>query len=291
MSPDSWLFPVPLRGVGTEDIESLPSYFCRSAICHGVSVGKVFAHALEEHARRYPDEAQLYMRRRVWQHKVAPPRSMSRNPGLLGFHVRWEYFARRTLPAWITGTGLPELQSATFSALRHYTPFYAHQLFWGDMRWCPACFHEFLLAGDDGYYKLQWQLESVLLCAIHGVALEDRCPHCNADQNSWNSRVPARFCQRCKLNLGHAGNPEGIERTVGCRRHDKSNILLPMVREIAKNPELIYPSEGAHSVARSIQERTKEIPSHSPSAEFPRLRPSRFPRLGTTQFPECQRRR
>lgn len=73
------------------------------------------------------------------------------------------------------------------------------------LSYCPMCLGEAL------YYRIHWRLALSVCCAVHGVLLRDRCPHCTApicvfrgelgDRGRYDARLLAN-CFRCGKSLG-----------------------------------------------------------------------------------------
>jgi hypothetical protein len=67
------------------------------------------------------------------------------------------------------------------------------------------------------------------------------------------------LCQRCKRELGQVRKLDGVDHPRGHLVFDKSNIVRGMIREIAKDPTLIYPADGSLSVVTLLKERARTV--------------------------------
>lgn len=78
--------------------------------------------------------------------------------------------------------------------------------------WCPVCLKE------HPYVRRHWRLSCALVCAEHGVLLEEACPHCAAPfaplrhdlgkGRHWiHAELPFRHCSTCGGCLDGAGTP------------------------------------------------------------------------------------
>lgn len=183
------LFPIPLEGFGTADVESLASYVHRSAKAHGVHVGVLLRHVhLEAH---FDDQLQ-------------------------DLH-RW------SLPAYIRPEELVianELTRNLTSAMSHFSKqSLGHGTLWflssvvgrssGEIcegfRWCPECMAEIEAVGGTAYFKLIWHLKGIDCCPVHRTPFVSACPKCGCSQTSYVKTAPLNICQDCGSNLAKRG--------------------------------------------------------------------------------------
>ena len=56
------------------------------------------------------------------------------------------------------------------------------------LRYCPECIKSY------GYYKMQWQYKTSLICSEHLIWLHDSCHHCDSDVALKNSKIKECIC-------------------------------------------------------------------------------------------------
>jgi len=181
LNPRSALHALEPFGVGTSDVESLQSYFCRLALSHSTTtqelsrlvarrIGQEIAHDFKWHQRQIS--------------------------GIRESALTWS----SALSALTTVTGLDELtfrpwhkvisQNGLSIATRG--------------QFCPACFAEDKATGRQPYFRLAWELKTVAVCGRHRTLLVQHCPACFKD----NVRHAAAFvvpgwCTHCGEFLGN----------------------------------------------------------------------------------------
>ncbi len=179
-NPRSALHALEPIGLGTGEVESLLSYFCRLAVSHSTStlslsraVAQRFEHDVEEQFDWYHrqlsgmGEAAL-----TWSGALSALTSVPR-------------LDRLTFLPWkdvISQNGLPILNKGQF---------------------CPQCLAEDLASGRTPYFRLAWESKSVTVCNKHRSRLTQHCPCCGKD----NVRHAAAFvipgwCTKCGAFLG-----------------------------------------------------------------------------------------
>lgn len=229
----SYLFHLQLRGLGTTEVEALGSYIHRLASCHGASVNRLLSHAYEWYRYENPS-----FRKNV-------PELHSRGP--LAIYVRPNNATEEMVQVLSSAADAPELRSGTFlavtSALHRSTGVFSQHL-----RWCPSCMAEFIKANDDGYFKLAWHLTTISHCHIHGTKLLDRCYHCGSYQDGYGIKHRCTHCQKCNKPLSE---PIECSARTGSWEVQGSD-LLDLIDEIAKDPELIYPTESVRRLIISL---------------------------------------
>lgn len=180
----SRLFPIPLCGAGTAEVESLPSYIHRLAYKHGVFVGELLRYVVRQVER---DESYtgrvVTLPRHIRVHDVLRANGLAR-----GLTEMLEHMTRQRL----TGTTV-----ALFNGPLTMSRGELHKGF----RWCPECLAEMAMMGEEPYLKLIWQFRAVLACPIHRSPFLERCDHCGCDQTSYIKRRPLGRCQDCGVPL------------------------------------------------------------------------------------------
>lgn len=174
-----FLYPLRLQGVGTQDVEALPSYLIRLAASHGVSVNQLLRYI----ASVFPGQDQAAYR----SLEVTRISTLCRGNGTTAFlvNVLTELGAekRSTLMA---STFLP------LSGVLHRSRGIGDEL-----RWCPVCLLEQLGNGDPPFIKLVWCLSDVEACRSHRVVLRNRCGKCQKSQGGMSRRSSMARCCHC----------------------------------------------------------------------------------------------
>lgn len=217
----AYLFYIPLRGTGTSDVEALGSYVQRLSLIHGVTANKLMKHTFSLYSSRNPNFR-----------KSLPAFHSS---GSLAIYVRPNEATHELAQVLAAATGVDDIRSGTFLALRNAL----HRsvgAFSRHFRWCPSCMDEFRRLGDSGYYKLQWHLEAITHCHIHGCELVDRCSNCGSYQDGFGLKTICRCCIKCGAELSECGS---ITNSV--RSWELNGVeLIELVEEIARDHNLMY---------------------------------------------------
>lgn len=187
-TPRSALHALAAIGLGTPDVESLTSYFCRLANSHACTTSDLAKFVVEriDPGRWETHQGDPHKCRYTWHE-----RSIS---GIGPSALSWA-----SALAQLTGVG--SLSQLTLLALQGcVTP---KGLMAVQSRWCPHCLHEDLAQGRTPYLRLAWDIGIVKICARHGVPLWARCPHCKKSnvRHSANVVVPG-WCTSCGHFLG-----------------------------------------------------------------------------------------
>ena len=182
------LFPIPLIGIGTCDIESLAGYIHRIAYEHGIFVGELLRFVHRHSVDRFsnPDYPKLsdYI-------SVAEI-------------VRINDHSDMILEMFEIMTG-QDLRAGTLSWMRGLITRLAGEVYSG-FRWCPECFYEMEVMDQPCYFKLIWSIKSVGHCAVHRTPLVSNCSRCNCDQTTYKKNYSLSLCQSCGLLLSKRKN-------------------------------------------------------------------------------------
>lgn len=230
-----FLFPVPLLGVGTSDVEALSSYLCRLSAAHRAPIG-VILRAAYEWCEKNSEEP-------------AFP-NLARNPGALAQYVRPNEMTRSVVDMLTEATGQSALTSGTYLALDHALA-RCMRTFHGSIRWCPACLREFEEADAEPYFKLAWFIRTTTRCVRHGALLEEKCAHCGAAQDGFGMRRSCTECSRCRGSLVATQRtpiPPGDWRVDGA----DLNCLVEM---ISANPRLEFRRDGVRQALNELLDR------------------------------------
>ncbi len=202
------LFPIDLRGVGTSDIESLPSYIHRVSIAHGVDVGQMLK-LVNNNIPKLLRFGNSYMRPEVMICKGKTTDSL--------------------IEAFESATG-QNLFGSTLWIVNNLVGRSSGEVMEG-FRWCPECIEE-MNKMDGAYFKLLWHMKSISACPIHRTRLISMCQHCNHDQTSYRKRTDLGYCQKCGYSLGQRGKPLRPQDLVNTW-NDIGYDVVELFREIA----------------------------------------------------------
>lgn len=194
------LFPIPVIGAETPDVESFASYIHRSAKAHGVNVGVLL---------RYIDAEIRRDSNMVNQSLCVIPR-----------YIRPEVLVRPTELTWqlVNATSFLSNQKLSSSVLWFLDSVVGRSS--GEIcdgfRWCPECFSEIQAVGGTAYFKLIWHLKDIDCCPIHRSPFLSECQECGCDQTSYIKTGSLDHCQNCGVNLAKRVNrlkPVDIKHT------------------------------------------------------------------------------
>ncbi|SPB14768.1 TetR family transcriptional regulator [Caballeronia novacaledonica] len=181
----SVLNPVAPIGVGTPEVESLVSYFCRLAMSHCISTYNLGRRVVDASNWEFSD-------RYVW---------ISAN--LSGMSDATEKWAR----ALSILTSVGNLERLTMLPWRHVIAQSSPRP--TSSRWCPHCLAEDRAAGATPYFRLAWDIGTVTTCSKHKIRLVHVCPDCGGtDVRHKSSFVVPGWCTSCGCFLGENCNAE-----------------------------------------------------------------------------------
>lgn len=196
--PRSTLHALSPMGLGTAEVESLTSYFCRLAYSHSMTAQKLADWLLDYFESPGCD-------RYGWHQRSFSSQS-----------VESEQWA-----AWLAElTGVEALDRLTLAPLRHLVgmPGLAPR----SDRWCPCCLSEDRTSGAEPYLRLSWDVAPVTVCVRHKVELCSNCPHCmRTNVRNRAATVVPGYCTSCGGFLGEgstaSATPESlwVARQVG----------------------------------------------------------------------------
>ncbi|MCW0024739.1 TniQ family protein [Burkholderia pseudomallei] len=214
-NPRSTLHALEPIGLGTPEVESLLSYFCRLAVSHSVSVAALcrqFAKTVgwelsEKHEWHVGNIGGIGEAASNWSAALSALTSVER-------------LDRLTLLPWrdvIAQTSLAATRS----------------------RWCPACFAEDRDSGKTPYFRLAWDVGAVNVCAKHKVELVHICPDCGrADARHKSAYVVPGWCAHCGAFLGDGeppapASPEELWKAtqVGAMLEAQASLEAPPARQ------------------------------------------------------------
>ena len=196
MNSRSVLHAIEPIGLGTPEVESLTSYFCRLAHSHSMAAVQLARWILERYGQTVPTDFKWCQR------------------NFISMAVETEHWA-----AWLSElTGIGDLDRLSLTPWRHLigvpglTPTSDH--------WCPCCLAEDRAAGRVTHFRLSWDLAPVTACLTHKVELANRCPHCRRSnvRNRASIVVPG-FCTACGGFLGDAKTSPATPEALWVARH------------------------------------------------------------------------
>lgn len=192
VSPRSWAYHLAPIGMGHSYAESLTSYFARLAKEHMVTPIKLF----------YRGQFDSDIRRNRYVSGLVETNARKATAQINGSGL--------TAENWVAMVEEITLQkSLRFLTFLTWRPVFNKSMCRPERAWCPSCLEDQRLAGAMVYEQLIWTHKNVQLCSTHGIPLETKCSHCQA--NSWvlcgNSRPG--ICRSCSRWLGHYSNKNG----------------------------------------------------------------------------------
>lgn len=174
----SMLNPVAPIDVGTPEVESMVSYFCRLAMSHCISTTEL---------HRIVD--------RTMQWQLSEKYDWCQ-VGLSGMSDA----AERMADALSKLTGIGNLDSLTLLSWRDVIAQSSPKP--TSSRWCPQCLSEDRETGRT-YFRLAWDVGTVTACTKHKIRLSHACPDCGGTNTRHSSAfVMPGWCTACGIFLG-----------------------------------------------------------------------------------------
>lgn len=218
MNPRSVLHALEPLGLGTGDVESLLSYFCRLAVSHSTSTLAL--------ARTVAQRFEL----EVGQHFDWHERQIS---GIRESALTWS-------SALSSMTSVPRLDALTFLPWRKVISQNGLSMV-SKGQFCTMCLAEDLEKGQTPYYRLAWEAKSVSVCHKHGIPLTQRCSCCGRDNiRHVAALVVPGWCTKCGSFLGSQSPVI-----------DSQNPVEP--RELWKAKEIAHLLQAQHQMERQPQ--------------------------------------
>ncbi len=169
-------------GIGTPDVESLVSYYCRLAVSHSTTT----------------DELGRFVTQKMGL-ELAPE---------FDWHVRQLSGLRESALSWSSAlsalTGVEGLDGLTFLPWREVIAQNGRSLVTAG-QFCPLCLAEDLTQGRKPYLRLAWESAEVTVCHRHGTPLKRHCSACgNTNVRHAAAFVVPGWCTKCGEFLGRA---------------------------------------------------------------------------------------
>lgn len=231
--PTPRLFSLPLRGVGTAEVEALSSYLQRLAIAHGVSVWKLLDRLRSWYRHDHPNfEDHL--------------EGAFSSPDLSIF-IRPNKTTQQIVAMLEHVTDNKEFRCGTFLSLIDGLD-RSVGLFAERPRWCPACMGEFERTDDRGYIKLLWLLKPITHCPAHSIPLHDRCNECDARQRTSKFEPNFTRCVVCRTDFASVLET----RESQSRWSYEGSDLIQLVETIASDSQLMFPAGGVQRMISAL---------------------------------------
>jgi hypothetical protein len=179
-------FSLDPLGVGMDEVECFPSYLCRLAQIHGVTLHEFCAH-LARWWSLHGDGEEL----------PAQPLYDIKSTQFCGAQPRLS----RYLKALDIATGSKHIERTTFIAIAPAMSTRSAGFLKKDRSWCPACFREHLISETTVYDRLIWCLAPIQRCNFHRVELISCCPRCSTRQHQYHRSGDLSLCFKCEFSL------------------------------------------------------------------------------------------
>ncbi len=202
------LFPIPARGSGTAEIESLPSYIHRAAHQHGIFVGELIRFA-----------GRQVRRDSSYQGRLENTPTYLQNHEILRSNKLSDYLI--DVFEHLTGQALSGTYASVLS--KAFTRS-SYEIVHG-FRWCPECIDEMLALGEEPYFKLSWHFRALSVCPIHRGELLQACDHCGCKQTSYRRIKPLNICQDCGKPISYRKASGGSKNAIPTWMHIGSDVL------------------------------------------------------------------
>jgi len=180
--PRSLLNPVAPIGVGTPEVESMVSYFCRLAMSHCISadeLGRTVERAMQ------------------WEHSTGRWHGLSLS-GMSKTAHDWACALSKL-------TSVDNLHSLTLLPWRDVIAEQSARP--TSAQWCPHCLADDRSAGETPYFRLSWDVGAVSACAKHKTRLVHVCADCGrANIRHKSVFVVPGWCTSCGGFLGAGGS-------------------------------------------------------------------------------------
>lgn len=186
--PRSVLHALKPFGLGTPEVESLTSYFCRLANSHACTTNDLTQLIIDKVA---PGRWNAYQQDEGKSRFVWHERSVS---GVGEGALTWASMLSEL-------TGVLGLDRLTLLPLRSVLA--PKSLMALKARWCPHCLDDDQRSGRTPYFRLAWDIGANKMCVKHGIPLMNKCGHCDRSniRNNANFVVPG-WCTACDHFLG-----------------------------------------------------------------------------------------
>lgn len=174
------VYPLPLVGTGTGEVECLTSYMQRLAAAHNLTTGVFLSKVVR------PETTKIRSRLSV--------KAIHASNGL-------GKYAREIVHALGTLQRQGGCDGGTLLALSPALDPMGHGLVSSHLKWCWQCWSEDVADESPTYVRLLWTANFVSVCPRHRTTLQVLCPHCGKGQKVCSSYPAASLCQHCWRDL------------------------------------------------------------------------------------------
>jgi AraC-like DNA-binding protein len=241
------LFPIPLLGAGTSDVESLASYIHRIAYEHGLYVGELLRYIHREGRDFIEMHGSLpKMSCYIGVHELIRPNRLTKMIVNLLDIFTSQNLKESTL--WFMDSAIGRSTSEVSEGFR----------------WCRECLAEMEYLGQEMYFKLVWHMSGVEICAKHRLRLSNICDFCGCNQTTYRKHYPLGRCQQCGYSL--SSTQAGVPAIELENSWELSGVdLLELFTDLAKSNHVALPKDG---VLRSLDQLFDYYWSHDREAEL-----------------------
>jgi hypothetical protein len=175
------LYNIEPIGIGTPYVEGLHSYIKRLSEAHFVTPGTLMKYEIYP---KYPDYY-YYIAFLNYERKYLP--------------ISID-FINETIDVLETKTGNQDIRNTTIS--KYGWKVFSEFRYRKYAAWCPICFEESKISGQEVYEPLIWCFKDIMICNKHSVNLVEICPYCGKHIKRITSRSRAGYCYHCQTWLG-----------------------------------------------------------------------------------------
>lgn len=229
------LFNIPVGGHGSQDVESLPSYLCRLAYWHGISIGQMLT-KVSYFSNKYT---------LIDSQKVKFPTALKASDLLR--HGKLNQELSQCLMACngvdLTGTSMPIFGTILTRSRGELVK---------DLRWCPLCLEEMVRNDLDPYFKLAWQFNSINFCDEHKIKLQHQCPFCGSMQFCFPRKYKLDKCQNCGGHLFKIDTRERSDFAIA-KQEDIAHDVWRLIGDVATHGCDTILSYGVHRSCCDLQ--------------------------------------
>lgn len=193
----SRLYALPLCGVGTAQVESIPSYTARLAQAHGLTIRQLINGEIRPRFGSHagPTGGQ-HLAASIFK---ADARALC---GVRGWAAQWV----TTLEGLTCRTDLRCATMLSWAGVLSHS-----DLIRRERAWCPDCYQASLETNETAYDRLLWSLQEVTRCPCHRRPLVTQCPNgrCGKTQPYLATGLRPGYCTHCGAWLGAAAAVPG----------------------------------------------------------------------------------
>ncbi len=194
VSARSRLYNLKPIGMGTGGAESLTSYIARLAAAHSLTPAVLLGRTLAS-----------FMDKKYWLQGGARPGTRGSALGhSFGEHAKAINGIGVIAKDWVAALQTVTLRTdLSFLTMLPWTDVFTHRnLLRSSRTWCPSCYQDWRLNGQQIYEPLLWTFRDLDVCTRHHRRLISQCQHCHR-KLPWLARcAQAGCCSKCDEWLG-----------------------------------------------------------------------------------------